>query len=141
MRTIPLINDKFSDFIDGRKPVEVYYNIRKKVFSVRQGGRIMCHTERMRLKNVSFHVGERGRERVRETGVKNVHAYAKGYLVERPQAMEATCKIFYNPLKHKNFQSLYFRTKKQIKITSIYRLSCTIVEGQPHLFGRAEYYD
>tara|TARA_Y100000310_G_scaffold345083_2_gene461688 strand:+ start:2456 stop:2884 length:429 start_codon:yes stop_codon:yes gene_type:complete len=66
--------------------VQVYRNLNKKlgdgdnrVYSVRgSDGRVKRHTCHITLWDVSFRVGEKGRERVRREKRKNVHAYIQG---------------------------------------------------------------
>lgn len=58
--------------------VEVYFNVRQRVFSVRQNGKVIGHTHRILLENARFIVREAGRQRVITTGYKNVHAWVRG---------------------------------------------------------------
>ena len=62
--------------------VDVYYNLHKHLWSVRdrRTGRVILHCDRVELTNVKFHVGQRGRERVNEEQRKNVHAWVTGDL-------------------------------------------------------------
>ena len=41
--------DTISKFVDTRKTVEVYRNLHKKCWSIRQGGKVVCHTEYITL--------------------------------------------------------------------------------------------
>lgn len=63
--------------------VDVYYNLHKHVWSVRDRatGRVVLHCGRVDLVDVTFRVGQRGRDRVLEEQRKNVHAYVTGRLV------------------------------------------------------------
>ena len=65
------------------KRVQVYYNIRRGDYSVRQSGRVIDHVERIVLRDVRFNVAPAGRDKVRATGVKNVHATVSGYIVSK----------------------------------------------------------
>lgn len=69
--------------IDPDKPVQVYRNLHKDCFSVRQAGIVRFHTKNLMLKNASFIVGLKGRERVLKERRKNVHAWVKGYVVNQ----------------------------------------------------------
>ena len=60
------------------KRVQVYYNIRRGDYSVRQSGRVIDHVDSIVLRDVRFNVAPAGRDKVRETGVKNVHATVTG---------------------------------------------------------------
>ena len=52
------------DVIDIHKPVEVYRNLHKKCWSVRQGGKVKVHTSYICLQDVKFVVQPAGREKV-----------------------------------------------------------------------------
>ena len=62
------------------KRVQVYYNIRRGDDSVRQSGRVIDHGDSIVLSDVRFNVAPAGRDKVRATGVKNVHATVTGYV-------------------------------------------------------------
>ena len=66
------------------KRVQVYYNIRRGDYSVRQNGRVIDHVDSIVLRDVRFNVAPAGRDKVRRTGVKNVHATVTGYFVDNP---------------------------------------------------------
>ena len=66
------------------KRVQVYYNIRRGDYSVRQSGRVIDHVDSIVLSDVRFNVAPAGRDKVRATGVKNVHATVTGYIVDNP---------------------------------------------------------
>lgn len=63
--------------------VSVYFNLHRKLFSVRaeQGpskGLVIGHAEGVTLDNVTYHVGKAGQAKVRATGQKNIHATVRG---------------------------------------------------------------
>ena len=116
------------------KRVQVYYNIRRGDYSVRQSGRVINHVDSIVLRDVRFNVAPAGRDKVRETGVKNVHATVTGYVadgfyISRLSLMHGdinlelchenfttTCGYFnsglstpitYNPMKNDTFVKLY----------------------------------
>ena len=62
--------------------VDVYWNIRKRLFSVRcrQSRLVYAHTDLICIKDPKFVVQEGGRQRVLQTGRKNVHAFVSGAL-------------------------------------------------------------
>jgi hypothetical protein len=64
------------------KRVQVYYNIRRGDYSVRQSGRVIDHVDTIILRDCRFNVAPAGRDKVRATGVKNVHATVSGYIDE-----------------------------------------------------------
>ena len=63
--------------------VEVYYNLHKKCWSVRdrKTKRVVAHAVRVDMRDCTFHASAAGRERVRREKRKNVHAYVRGTLV------------------------------------------------------------
>jgi hypothetical protein len=92
--------------IDKSKRVYVYFNLHKKVFSVRQSGRIVEHTKHVLLKDCRFLVGQAGRKKVLQEKRKNVHAGVSGYVVDHvPNVPEYSSELTYNPYKHETFVS------------------------------------
>ena len=92
--------------IDQSKRVQVYFNLHKRVWSVRQSGLVVEHTNSIVLRDVRFLVGKAGRENVRKQKKKNVHAYASGYvcqLEDLPIIPERINAVTYNPYKHETF--------------------------------------
>lgn len=67
--------------IDVNKPVQVYRNLQRKMWSVKQGV-VRFHTEYILLKECEFVVKEYGRQRVLEEKKKNVHGFVKGKLFD-----------------------------------------------------------
>lgn len=58
---------------------EVYWNIRLKCWSVRMNRKVIGHYKQLVLQGCTFHVSERGRQRVLRERRKNVHATVRGY--------------------------------------------------------------
>ena len=101
---------RMSEVIDVSKPVEVYRNLHKKCWSIRQGGKVKVHTSYLCLQDVKFVVQPAGRQKVLDEQKKNVHAYVKGYLISARESnritedIEWTCDVVsYNPYKHPYF--------------------------------------
>ena len=89
------------------KRVQVYYNIRRGDYSVRQSGRVIDHVDSIALSDVRFNVAAAGRDKVRATGVKNVHATVTGYLDLHGMMHGRTCDyVAYNPFKYNQFVKL-----------------------------------
>ena len=63
--------------------VEIYFNLHKKLFSMRHKGKVIAHVCGAMLKDVTYVVQPAGRARVLREGKKNVHAFARGELIER----------------------------------------------------------
>ena len=96
---------------------QVYYNLHKKCYSVRQNGRVVDHADSVVLTDCRFLVQPAGRDKVRRTGVKNVHATVTGiytpmgsedisYLMAgdaRYVYPEPCDYVSYNPYKYDNF--------------------------------------
>jgi len=109
--------DSLLQLIDEKKSVQVYKNLHKGCWSVRQAGKVVAHLDYICLENCNFHVGKAGRDRVRKDGVKNVHAYVTGFV---PNSGEATFmredfledrgwrwqEVTYCPYQHDSFISL-----------------------------------
>ena len=96
--------------IDIHKPIEVYRNLHKKCWSVRQGGKVKVHTSYICLQAAEFVVQPAGREKVLREQKKNVHAFVKGYLISARtinrlnKDIEWTMDaVTYNPYKHPHF--------------------------------------
>ena len=85
------------------KRVQVYWNLHKRCYSVRQSGRVIDHVDSIVLRDVRFNVAPAGREKVRRTGVKNVHATVTGYVVDNPKPAIPEHFVSYNPFKYDQF--------------------------------------
>lgn len=91
--------------LDKDRSVEVYRNLHRNCYSVKQDGLVKAHADELTLYYCTFHVNANGRERVRKTKRKEVHAWIKGFLsdimpVDPPKWFD---QIFYNPYKHDTF--------------------------------------
>lgn len=60
--------------------VEIYWNARIKTFSVRKDRKVVGHASKLMIRDATFHVSEAGRQRVLNSGHKNVHAFVRGEL-------------------------------------------------------------
>jgi hypothetical protein len=90
--------------IDPNKKIEVYFNLHKKTWSVRQSGRVVGHTDYIQVKNPQYVVSQKGNERVRREKKKNVHAFVRGYVTESLPYMPNRQKfVSYNPYKNNSF--------------------------------------
>jgi hypothetical protein len=63
-------------------------------------GRVVGHSENISLTEVHFYVNPKGRDYVRKTGRKFVHAWVEGIVV--PYQGVYPTKVYYNP-KHCDF--------------------------------------
>ena len=99
--------------IDLKRRVYVYFNLHKKVWSVRQDGKIAEHTKHIMLRDARFLVGQAGRKKVIKEQRKNVHAGISGYIVDRvPNVPDFCTTVSYNPYKNETFIS--FATERAI---------------------------
>ena len=80
--------------------VEVYFNLHKKLFSVRdcKTGRVIDHTNHIAIANPQFVVRKAGRERVLRERKKNVHAFVRGYIL--PEDDEACARNYFHTVFH-----------------------------------------
>lgn len=99
-----------SELKEFKQKVFVYFNLHKKVFSLRAAnginkGRVIGHTNQVLLENVAFKVSESGRQRVLLERRKNVHAGVQGTLVSLDliSIPEGARIASYNPYKHNRF--------------------------------------
>ena len=91
----------------------VYYNLHKKCYSVREQGLVADHVDSIVLKDCRFNVAPAGQAKVRRTGVKNVHATVSGII---PKFNKSCVRWFnesgdfesstYNPFKYDTFVRL-----------------------------------
>ena len=130
--------------------VEVYFNLHKQCYSIRFDrstlwgttgsalkGRVIAHAQRVELKDVTCRVSQAGRQRVRETQRKNVHAFMIGTLVGL-DGMRPTKLI---QEYHKAPPPLYYVQKdilSQLEATE--RRGVTCVLDQPASRVRQVYY-
>jgi len=102
--------------------VQVYYNIRRGDYSVRQSGRVIDHVERIVLRDVRFNVAPAGRDKVRATGVKNVHATVSGYIISNnsaPWHKRAGFRLLRDDVRNYDFAAYNpFKYDQFVKITS-----------------------
>ena len=99
--------------IDYTKRAYVYWNLQRKLWSVRQSGLVVDHAGILSLRDCKFLVGKAGQARVRREKKKNVHAGVSGYLFEDPMTVDRIAWndlydytpvwVMYNPYKHDTF--------------------------------------
>ena len=88
--------------------VEVYRNLNSRCWSVRAGGLVVAHLPEAWLRDVRWVVRESGRQRVLKSGVKNVHAFARGeWMTQVPRLALAlgACPqgVTYDPRRFETF--------------------------------------
>ena len=106
--------DRFESYkgrmVSDTQRVQVYRNLNKgrglPVYSVKDAhsGLVLGHSKLVILRNVIFSVSPVGRQKVIDTGHKNVHAYATGNYAFLWQNVDKTVnRVIYDPYKHKTF--------------------------------------
>ncbi len=103
------------------RPVYLYRNLNgdeKHLYSVKQDGLVVGHTNRMILTDVAFLVSKAGQARVRQTKRKNVHAYIRGKIAKKGamgsdgrDAHRWPVKVEYNPYRDREFMSDEFNPR------------------------------
>tara|TARA_R110000824_G_scaffold260503_1_gene449163 strand:- start:81 stop:458 length:378 start_codon:yes stop_codon:yes gene_type:complete len=87
--------------------VEIYFNLHKKVFSVRHKGRVIKHVESAVIRRPKFVVQAAGRAKVLREKKKNVHAFVRGELYNVAPDYDMTQDFYkdikYNPYKADTF--------------------------------------
>ena len=121
MRNIPRISGDFKNWhselvklVETDTTVDVYRNLHKGCWSVKQGGKVVAHCDYIVLRDARFIVGQSGRDRVIRDQVKNVHAYVRGWVstaaLGRETELEASGwkweEVSYDPYKRDSFYSL-----------------------------------
>ncbi|HSS64272.1 MAG TPA: hypothetical protein VLS27_07550 [Gammaproteobacteria bacterium] len=96
--------------IDPVKPVRVFKNWKLGCYSIAQDGRLKASARQVRLADVEFRVRQSGRRRMLEKGVRNVHAYAIGRLIDfvHPEETRQLERMsgratFYDPMRFAAF--------------------------------------
>tara|TARA_R110002051_G_scaffold579_3_gene2565 strand:+ start:524 stop:898 length:375 start_codon:yes stop_codon:yes gene_type:complete len=90
--------------IDPNKKIEIYFNLHKKTWSVRQGGKVVQHTNFICVREPQYVVRKTGKEKVRREKRKNVHAFVRGYVENRlPTFPKKNMFVTYNPYKNDSF--------------------------------------
>lgn len=100
-------------YIDMSKTVDVYRNLHTGLWSVRQGGVVRCHIDRLFMYGCRMVVSQNGRQRVLEEGRKNVHAVIRGKVCDDKNAKIIIdyvttvgireFDIVYDPYQHDSF--------------------------------------
>ena len=111
---------------------EVYFNLHKGGFSVRNPATRLVEnknvmTTNVTLRDVSFRVSERGRERVLREKRKNVHAVAVGEVAADADTAGATVPVSYNPYRGPTF----FRKDTGEPVVSAKLLVMIVRDGKP----------
>lgn len=85
---------------------DIYFNLHKKMFSVRHKGKVIAHADSIIALDVRFVVRKAGRLKVLKEKRKNVHAFvrATAYSTATKQTdFASTTRVSYNPYMHETF--------------------------------------
>lgn len=89
--------------------VDVYWNLHKRLWSIRHKGKVIHHASALRLLNVKWVVQPAGVARVRRERRKNVHAFARGTLPDEFTTQtewpthHTGYRVTYDPYRHRSF--------------------------------------
>ena len=90
--------------------MRVFKNFKHGCYSIMQRGVVRASARVVRLADVEFRVGEKGRQRMIRERRKNVHAFAVGHLVDyvhpsdsRDIAAPEGRGVFYDPYRFESF--------------------------------------
>jgi len=83
------------NYID--KKVKIYWNLRKRCYSIQYKGKVIAHSPYVSLRDCKFVVQPSGHKRVMREKCKNVHAFICGTLIKRKSDKNTTSTISYNP--------------------------------------------
>lgn len=106
-------HESMDAMIDRKKPIKVYFNLHKRCWSVMQDHKVRFHTDYIVLRDCTFEVSKRGREKVLQSKRKNVHAFVKGFFTvpgSFPQAVLMMETVTYNPYHSGSFYKKYNET-------------------------------
>ena len=124
--------------LDYSRPVQVYRNLHRACWSVRQDGLVKAYTDIVHLTDARFVVNDKGRDRVVLTKSKGVHAWLKGIIHPKPERVRAFGderwrRVVYNPYKNKQFTL----AKGSKPITKADRAWMIL----PHVWAETKYYE
>lgn len=93
--------------VDLEQPVYMYRCLNRKgfTFSIKQNGLVVGHTTNLILKNCEFIVNKAGKLKALETGIRNVHAFIKGYIgdLDNLHPYKVKLELNYNPFSVTKF--------------------------------------
>lgn len=94
--------------LDYNRPVNVYRNLHKDCWSIRQDGLVKAHANIAHLDSPTFIVRDKARLKVVANNRKEVHAWLKGMLHPNPTSIRAFgdekwIRVRYNPMENETF--------------------------------------
>lgn len=84
--------------------VDVYRNLQKDCWSIKHRGLVISHRNEVIIGDARFVVQPAGNAKVRANGVKNVHAFVRGTLLDEMPKVDAPGELVgYNPYQDTSF--------------------------------------
>jgi hypothetical protein len=120
--------------------VEVYFNLHKHLFSVRQcsTGRVILHADKVHIRDPKFVVRKSGRERVLREGKKNVHAFVRGEITHfddfDPDYLGYTL-VSYNPYRFDTFVNVCDTSPVHTAKRAVLELQPTGPINRPYIYA------
>lgn len=98
---------------------------------------MIAHRDLIVLAGCTFVVQPAGLRKVRETGVKNVHAFVRGTEVEAPGGNDVAhwWQVRYNPHVHDTFMRVMYMPNREQPIHEAKLVICEIHHGCPRLLA------
>lgn len=86
------------------KPFEVYRCLNRKgrIYSIRQNGLVVGHTDSLSMTNVELVVNSGGKKQAIKTMQRNVHAFVRGY-INSSISYDGIKQLTYNPFSELGF--------------------------------------
>lgn len=84
---------------------DVYRNLTRRCWSVREGGRVVAHVPAIALADVAMVVRPGARDRVLRTGRREVHAWCRGTRTELAGIPAGAVEVGYSPWMAAHFTS------------------------------------
>jgi hypothetical protein len=116
-------------------PVHVYFNPHRRLWSVRQRGKVVGRAAHLVLRDVEWVVQPCGRERVRREGRKNVHAYGKGWVTNASLFDGTEQAVRYNPYELETFVAGN-NTPLRTSQFAVFTLVAGAYRNQPRVWAR-----
>lgn len=112
--------------------VKAYWNLRRNCWSIMVKRKVVGYASTLLMRDVTFKVSEKSRQRVISSKRKNVHAFAEGIIVEQDseKPYSLTKMITYNP-----YRFGYFFDKHSLQKVESNKL---IYLGNKLIFGSNE---
>lgn len=83
---------------------DIYRNLTKSCWSLREGGRVVAHVAAAALAHCSLHASEPSRLRYLRTRHRTVHAWARGILTDTARPADAV-RLHYRPATAPGFRT------------------------------------